>query len=80
MSQTEFISWVEIPVRVYANHQKREHATLTYPGCPGTIGIDDIEICLYDDPFCIAGSLRNLKDSILMKKNDDFIEEAYENQ
>ena len=44
MSEIEFIAWVEIPVRVFAEFQPEERAPRHYPGCSATIGINDIEI------------------------------------
>ena len=78
MSAIEFVTYIEIPIRVFAEHQKAEHATLTYPGCPATIGIDDIEICTQENH--IAVDLDDLKNHILEKYNDDFEMESWEHQ
>ena len=80
MSQIVFTAWVEIPVKVYAEYQKQEHATMTYPGCPAAIGIDDIEICLDGDENILAVDLQSLKNSILENRNDEFVEDAWDHR
>ena len=77
MSAIEFITYIEIPVRVFAEHQKAEHATLTYPGCPATTDIEDIEICTTEDRQAI--DLEDLKDFILRENGERFKEESYDN-
>ena len=63
MSEIDFVHWIEIPIRVYAEHQPKEHATQTYPGCPETMGIDDME---------------DLKNHILIKYDDELKMAAWE--
>ena len=72
----EFVKWIEIPIRVYAKFSK----------CPDTgqeaMGINDIEICLDGDTdgSIPAVDLKALKDSILENRNDEFVEDAWENR
>ena len=78
MADSIFIKYVEIPVRVYATHQKAERMTWDYSGCPETWGIERIEICNYDDEATMAVSLGSLAESILDKCEDDFASSAPE--
>ena len=78
MADSIFIRYVEIPVRVYATHQKAEPRSGFYPGCPEAWGVERIEICNYDDPATMAVSLGSLADSILDKCEDEFTSEASE--
>ena len=71
-----YTAWVEIPVRVSVELQKAELATLTYPGCPAGVFLEDIEICRYDNEEAIAEDLEDLKQSILDKLQDKFEEDA----
>jgi hypothetical protein len=80
MAGSIFIKYVEIPVRVFATHQKAEPSSGFYPGCPEAWGIERIEICNYDDPATMASSLEYLTDSILTKLEDDFASEAPDHQ
>ena len=78
MSQIEFTAWIEIPIKVFAEYQKQEHATMTYPGCPEAMGINDIEICLDGNENILASDLQSLKNSILENRNDEFQDDAWE--
>ena len=77
MSRIEFVHWVEIPVRVYAEYQEREESTMTYPGCPETVGIDDIDIEKEDGtPLPVA----EIKDYILLKHLEELEDAAWEHK
>ena len=56
--------------------QKAELQTLTFPGCPAGVFLEDIEICRYDDDMSTAEDLEDLKQSILDKLQDKFEEDA----
>ena len=71
-----YTQWVEIPVRVSVELQKEERATMTYPGCPAGVFLEDIEICRYDDDMSLAADLEDLKESIIDKLKDKFEEDA----
>ena len=71
-----YTTYVEIPIRVSVELQKEELATLTYPGCPAGVFLEDIEICRYDNEEAIAEDLEDLKQSILDKLQDKFEEDA----
>ena len=71
-----FTSYIELPIRVSVELQKAELATLTYPGCPAGVFLEDIEICRYDNEEAIAEDLEDLKQSILDKLTDKFEEDA----
>ena len=73
-----YTQWVEIPIRVSVELQKAELSTLTYPGCPGGVFLEDIEICRYDDDMSPAADLDDLKDSIIEHCKDRFEEDAVE--
>ena len=77
MSQIEYIHWVEIPIRVYAEYQKEERATRHYPGCPSAIGVDDIEILTEENGAPVA-DLDSLKNYLLVKYNDEFVDSAWD--
>ena len=74
----EFVTYIEIPIRVFAEHQKYEPSTWNYPGCPEAMGVTDIEICNYNDETKMAVVLSELKDSILKECEDKFADEAWE--
>ena len=85
MSEIEFVFWVEIPIRVYAEYQPKEHATQTYPGCPETMGIDDIEVAgdeldglVQPFPMDCEVSMEDLKNHILIKYDDELKMAAWE--
>ena len=86
MSRIEFVHWVEIPIRVFGEHQKREEATRSYPGCPETVGIDDIEIAvdeLHDDlPASVDGifTIKDLMDHIMLQHADELEDAAWEHK
>ena len=80
MSEIEWVEWVVIPVRVYAEYQKEEKRTWNYPGCPAAIVINQIEICLRNDDTKLAYTIQELADSILDEDGDLFIERAYEHR
>ena len=80
MEDSIFVRYVEIPVRVFATHQKAEPRSGFYRGCPEAWGIERIEICNYDDPATMAVSLGSLAESILDKCEDDFAAEAGEHE
>ena len=76
MSQIEYIHYVEIPIRVYAEYQKEERATRHYPGCPSAIGVDDIEILTEENGAPVA-DLESLKNYLLVRYGDEFAENAW---
>ena len=76
--ETVYTAWIEIPVKVYCEVQKEERATRHYPGCPATIGLERIEICQYNDEDKVAGSLKDLEDSIVKGCQDKFEEDAWD--
>jgi len=78
MNEVIYVKWVEVPVRVYCDVQLEEKMTWHYPGCPATVGIERIEVCLYEDESKKATSLDQLKDSILEKLETTLEEEAWE--
>ena len=85
MELLDFVDWIEIPIRVYAEYQPKEHATQTYPGCPETMGIDDIEVAGDEldglvQPFPMGRevSMEDLKNHILIKYDDELKMAAWE--
>ena len=85
MSRIEFVHWVEIPIRVFGEYQPREESTMTYPGCPETVGIDDIEIA-EDElhnlsiPVNRKFTIKDLLDHIMLEYGDKLEEEAWEHR
>jgi hypothetical protein len=51
MTEQEFTTHVEVPIRVYFDVQPEEKATQTYPGCPANIEINDIIFELNDNTY-----------------------------
>ena len=80
MSDSIFIKYVEIPVRIYAAHQKAEQSSGFYPGCPEAWGIERIEVCNYDDETSVAKDLLGLTNSIMKAHEDDWAAEAPEHE
>ena len=78
MADSIFVKYIEIPVRVFATHQKAEQSSGFYPGCPEAWGVERIEICNYDDPATMAVSLGSLADSIM--EGNDFAADAPDHQ
>ena len=76
MADSIFIRYMELPIRVYATHQKAEPSSGFYPGCPEAWGIERIEICNYNDEATMAVSLGRLAESILDGCEDEFITSA----
>ena len=73
MSNIEFTTWVEIPIRVFAEYQPEERATQTYPGCSAAVGIEDIEF----DSF-VSKKFESVKDYIITHCNDMLTTEAWD--
>ena len=42
MKEQSFVTWREIKIRVFFDHQPEEKQTQTYPGCPASIEITTI--------------------------------------
>lgn len=42
---SHFFKYIEVPVKIFYEYQPAEHATKTYPGCPESVNIDDVQIC-----------------------------------
>ena len=76
MEDSIFIKYIEIPVRIYATHQKAEPSSGFYPGCPEVWGIERIEVCNYNDVTSVAKDLLGLTNSILTAHEDDWVAEA----
>ena len=75
----EFIHYIEIPIRVYAEYQPEERATCNYPGCPSAMEIEDIEICLPDqNDTPIKNGIAELKDWIFDNYAEELKDEAWE--
>ena len=66
--EREFVTWIEIPVRVYFDYQPPEKAEKHYPGCPASIEINQIDI-ERDKP---------LEDWLMEKYSEDLVDEAWE--
>ncbi|MHC4748412.1 MAG: hypothetical protein ACYTFW_00925 [Planctomycetota bacterium] len=77
MTEQEFTTHVEVPIRVYFDVQPEEKATQTYPGCPANIEINDIIFELNDNTY--ATHVQAIKDWILEKHGEDLVREAWEN-
>lgn len=67
MKQQEFGTWVEIPITVFFTRQRYIPTSRHQEGQAAAIGIDDVQIA--DD----------IKEWILEKYNQQFIDEAWEN-
>ena len=63
--------YVHIPIRIYAEHQKFEASTQTYPGCPEAMMIEDIELLMKPE---------ELKDFILKEYDLELEEMAWDNK
>ena len=74
----EFITWIEIPVRVTAEYQPEEPASRHYPGCPAAMGIEEIEIMI--DEKTSAKNLTHLTNYILERYMNDMEVEAWEHK
>jgi len=74
----EFTHYIEIPIKVYAEYQPGESRTWNYPGCPASVWIEDIDVCLDEDHS--AKDLNELKDYILETYNDQLKDTAWENK
>jgi len=51
MSTHKITHWIEIPVEVEFEYQPKENSTLTYPGCPEIIEVENV---FYKDSKHIA--------------------------
>ena len=80
MSDSIFIKYIEIPVRIYATHQKAEQSSGFYPGCPEAWGIERIEICNYGDESSVLRDIKDLGNSIMKAHEDDWAAEAGEHE
>ena len=65
MSEIQFVRWVEIPVRVYAEIEPASGDGWHEPRIEAYAEINDIEICLKDDDTQTPENLGELKDSLL---------------
>ena len=68
----EFVEYVQIPIRIKARIQKNPHTGIK------NMGIEDIEICLDGEEDALASDLNALKDSIISRRNDGFVEDAWD--
>ena len=67
--EREFVTWIEIPVRVHFEYQPEEKAERHYPGCPASIEINSIEI--------ERGS-QSEEDWLMEKYSEDLVDQAWE--
>lgn len=68
--ERDFVTWIEIPVRVYFDYQPEEKATHTYPGCPSSIEINQIDIDTPDG--------QSVSDWLMEKYGEDLVRECWE--
>jgi len=74
--ERDFVTWIEIPVRVYFDYQPDEKMTNTYPGCPASIEINDVDFEEHPNPNLI--NWQDIQDWILKKYGEDLVDEAWE--
>jgi hypothetical protein len=76
----EFIHYIEIPIRVFAEYQPEERATMTYPRYPAAMGIEYIEICLPSQDETPVKDLEELENYISLGFNDEFVHSAWDHK
>jgi len=77
MSEIEFIAWVEIPIRVFAEFPPEERDGLRlYPGCQKSIEINEIKIETKLGKRILT--LDEFKNYILAEEDGNFIFQAWE--
>ena len=74
-----FPHYVEICVRCDVEFQKAEPASRHYPGCPATVGIEDIRIVRNDEKTEIT-TMRELLDYIMEKDGDEIEMASWEGE
>ena len=86
MSETIFVEWFEIPFRIYAEEQKAEIATRTYPGHPASMEINKIEVAgdelegLFQPKPFIGGTLQDVLNHVLKKHAYELEDAAWEHK
>jgi hypothetical protein len=77
--EREFVTWVEIPVRVYFDYQPEEKEERHYPGCPASIEINDVDFEQRPIlPIFGPTNWDNIRDYIMEKYGEDLAKEAWE--
>ena len=76
-----FCTWVEVPVRVYFEHQPAERETRHYPGCPEAVVIETIEFALPTKSADIKfKTMSDLVEYVWKTYEDNFEMEAWEHK